>query len=55
MWSHLEHTIKNQRTTLEENVPPVPTVVFDDAMRFCFHPEVERDQGNTSDPSSDQH
>ena len=37
---------------LEEHVPPVPAVVFDDAVHFCFDPEVERDQGNTADPSN---
>lgn len=42
MWGKLEDTVKNQSTTLEETIAPVPAIVFDHVMRFSFDPEIKR-------------
>lgn len=38
MGCKLEYTIEDERTTLEENITPVPAVIFHHIMRFGFHP-----------------
>jgi hypothetical protein len=48
----LEHAIKDQVTTLEEDITPVPAVILHDAVRFRFDPEIERDQCDTADPAN---
>ena len=48
----LEHAIKHQITTLEEDITPVPAVILHDVVRFCFDPEIERDQRDTADPAN---
>ena len=39
----LEDAVKDERTTLKEDVAPVPAVVLDDVMSLGFHPEIEGD------------
>ena len=50
MRGELEHAVKDERTTLKEDVAPVPAVVLDDIVSLGLDPKVERDQGNTADP-----
>ena len=48
----LEHAIKDECTTLEEAVAPVPTVILDHMVRFRLDPEVERDEDDATDPAA---
>ena len=50
MRSELEHTIEYESATLEKYVTPVPTIVFDDIVSFSLYPQVEPDQGYSSEP-----
>ena len=50
MWGKLEHAIKDERATLEENVSPVPPVILDDLVGLGFDPQVEGNQRDTPDP-----
>ena len=43
VWCKLEHTIKDEVTALEKDIAPVPAVILDNAVRFRFDPEIERD------------
>jgi len=47
----LEHAIKDECTTLEEAVAPVPTVILDHMVRFRLDPKVEFHEGDTTDPA----
>jgi hypothetical protein len=47
----LEHAVKDERTTLEEAIAPVPTVIPDHMVCFRFDPEVECDEDDTTDPA----
>ena len=51
MGRKLKHAIEDKRTTLEENVTPIPAIVLDDVVSLGLDPKVECDQGNTADPS----
>ena len=53
MRRHLENTIEHEGPSFEETVAPVPSVVLDDMMSLLLHPDVERDQRDTGDPSQD--
>lgn len=50
MRGELEHAVEDQRTTLEENVAPVPAVVLYNVVSLGLDPEVKCDEGNTADP-----
>ena len=52
MRCELEHAIKDQATTLEEDISPVPAVILHDAVRFRFNPEIERDECETANPAN---
>jgi hypothetical protein len=47
----LEDAIEYEGTALEEDVTPVPTIVLDNVVCFCFYPEVECDQCEAANPS----
>ena len=47
----LEDAVKHQVAALEEDIPPVPAVVFDNVMRFCLDPKVEGNESNAAYPS----
>lgn len=44
--------IEDKCTALEEDVSPVPTIVFDYVMSFGFDPKVKRDEGDPTQPSA---
>jgi hypothetical protein len=48
----LEHAVKDECTTLEEAVAPVPTVILDHVVRFRLDPEVECNEDDTTDPAA---
>jgi len=48
--SELKHTIEHQSATLEKYVTPVPTIVLDDIVSLGLYPQVELDQGYSSEP-----
>jgi hypothetical protein len=48
----LEHAVKDECTTLEEAVAPVPTVILDHIVRFRLDPEVKCNEDNTTDPAA---
>ena len=50
MRSKLEHAIEYESTTLEKHVTPIPTIVFDDIVSLSLHPQIEPDQGYSSEP-----
>jgi len=50
MGGELEHTIEHESATLEEYVTPVPTIVFNDIVSLSLYPQVEPDQGYSSEP-----
>jgi hypothetical protein len=52
MWSELKHAVKDECTTLEKAVTPVPTIVLNDMVGLGLDPEIERDQGDASDPTA---
>lgn len=52
MRCELEHTIEDQVTALEEDITPIPAVIFHDTMCFCLDPKIERDQRNTANPAN---
>lgn len=54
MWCELEHAIKDQVSTLEKDITPVPTIIFHDAVCFGFDPEIEHDQRHTANPATHQ-
>lgn len=43
MRSELENAVKDEAAALEEDISPVPAIIFDYAMCFCFDPPVEGD------------
>lgn len=47
-----EHAVKDECTTLEEAVAPVPTVILDHMVRFRLDPEVECNEDDTADPAA---
>jgi hypothetical protein len=51
MRSKLEHAIKYESAALEKHVTPVPTIVLDDIVSLSLYPQVEPDQGYSSEPS----
>lgn len=50
MRSELEHTIEHEGATLEKDVTPVPAIIFDDIVSLSLYPQVEPDQGYSSEP-----
>ena len=48
----LEHAVKDECTTLEEAVAPVPTVILDHMVRFRLDPEVECYEDDTTNPAA---
>jgi hypothetical protein len=48
----LEHAVKDECTTLEEAVAPVPTVILDHMVCFRLDPEVECYEDDTTDPAA---
>ena len=52
MWRKLEHAIKDECTTLEKAVAPIPTVILHNMVRFRLHPEVERNEDDATDPAA---
>ena len=50
MRSELEYAIEHEGTTLEKYVTPVPTIVFNDIVSLSLYPQVEPDQGYSSEP-----
>ena len=50
MRSKLEHAIEYEGTTLKKYVTPVPTIVFDDIMGLSLYPQIEPDQGYSTEP-----
>ena len=52
MRRELEDAVKDEVASLEEDVAPVPAVVFDDMVRLRLDPEVERDETEAADPSA---
>lgn len=51
MWRKLKHAVKDECTTLEEAVTPVPAVILDHMVCFRLDPEVEYDKDHTSNPA----
>lgn len=49
--SELKHAIEDKCATLEEDIAPVPSVVFDDMVCLCLHPNVKGDEYETTQPS----
>jgi len=47
----LEHAIKDECTTLEKAVAPVPTVILNHVVRFRLNPEIECKEDDTTDPA----
>lgn len=43
MWRKFKNAVEYEGTALEEDIAPVPPVVFYDVVRFGFYPEVECD------------
>jgi hypothetical protein len=41
MRGHFKDPVKDQGSAFEENVAPIPAIVFDDAMCLRFDPYVE--------------
>ena len=52
MRRQLEYTIKHKRATLEEDVAPVPAIVFHDMVCLRLDPDIERDKDNATDPAN---
>ena len=52
MRRELKHAVKDKCTTLEEAVAPVPAIVLNDMVGLGLDPEIERNQGDTSDPTA---
>ena len=52
MWRKLEHTVKDESTTLKEAVAPVPAVILDYMVRFRLDPKVECDKDDTTNPAA---
>ena len=50
MRRELEDAVKDERTTLKEDVAPVPAVVLHDVVCLRLDPEVEGNEGNAADP-----
>ena len=51
MRGKFKDAIEDEGPTLEEDITPVPTVIFDDVMSFCFYPDVENDQEHATNQS----
>ncbi len=52
MRRELKYAVKDECTTLEEAVAPVPAIVLNDMVCFGLDPEIERDQKDASDPTA---
>ena len=50
MRRELEDAVKDERTTLKEDIAPVPAVVLDDIVSLGLDPKVERDESDAADP-----
>ena len=50
MRSKLEHAIENEGATLKKDVAPVPTVVLDDIVSLSLYPQIEPNQGYSTEP-----
>ena len=50
MGGKLEDAIEYKSTTLEKHVTPVPAIVFDNIVSLGLYPQVEPDQGYSSEP-----
>lgn len=46
-----EDTIKYKGTTLKEHIAPVPPVILDYVVSFRLDPQIECNQGETSNPA----
>ena len=51
MRRELEDAVKDERTTLKEDVAPVPAVVLDHVVGLGLDPKIECNQCNAADPS----
>ena len=49
--SKLKHAIEYESAALEKHVTPVPAIVLDDVVSLGLYPQVEPDQGHSSEPS----
>jgi hypothetical protein len=47
----LKDTIEHESTALEENVTPVPTIIFHYVVGFRFDPKVKSNEQKSADPS----
>ena len=50
MWRQFEDSIKDEGATLEEDVAPIPTIVFDDMMSFSLDPKIESNKCEATNP-----
>lgn len=52
MRGELKDTVEDEGSSLVEHISPVPTVVFHDVVRFGFHPQVEGNENEATNPSA---
>lgn len=50
MRRHFEDSVEHESATLEEDIAPVPAIIFDDMMSFGLDPKVKRYQDYPADP-----
>lgn len=56
MRGHLKDAIKHQVLhRSEERIRPIPGKICDDAMGIRLDPEIEDEEGNSSNPAQDTH
>ena len=48
--SELEYPVEYESATLEKHITPVPTIVLDDIVSLSLYPQVEPDQGYSTEP-----
>ena len=53
MWRQLEYTIEYESSALEEDIAPIPSVVFHDVVGLCLDPYIECNEDDATDPASD--
>lgn len=51
MRGEFKNPVKDKGAALEEDIAPVPAIVFYNIVSFCLHPKIESYQGYSSDPS----
>lgn len=48
--SELENSVKDQVSSLEKDISPIPTIVFDDIVSFNFDPKVKPNKRQGAQP-----